>query len=108
EVLKKSESGRVWSLTAVLKSGKKIKLDENGRVRMRALMYGRQSHLLKLKPAGANGLIEIVGHGYGHGVGMSQWGAKLRADKGQGYQEILKFYYSGISFDNLARFARAK
>lgn len=108
EVLDKSASGRIWSLTAVLKSGKKIKLKENGRLRTRALMYGRQSHLLKLRPAGADGLIEITGHGYGHGVGMSQWGAKLRADKGQGYQEILKFYYSGIAFENLARFTQAQ
>lgn len=38
---------------------------------------------------------EIIfsGRGYGHGVGMCQWGAKGMADEGIGYKEILKFYY---------------
>ena len=34
--------------------------------------------------------------GYGHGVGMRQWGARVLADKGSNYEEILKHYYSGI------------
>ncbi len=38
----------------------------------------------------------ISGRGYGHGVGMSQYGAKGMAEKGFGYQDILKFYYTGI------------
>jgi len=38
---------------------------------------------------------EIVfnGRGYGHGVGMCQWGAKGMADEGHSYEEILKHYY---------------
>ncbi|MBQ9097640.1 MAG: stage II sporulation protein D [Clostridia bacterium] len=36
--------------------------------------------------------------GYGHGVGMSQWGAKYYAEEGKSYKDILKIYYSGISF----------
>jgi stage II sporulation protein D len=34
------------------------------------------------------------GKGYGHGVGMCQWGAKGMADAGHSYLEILKKYYS--------------
>ncbi|GAA0110064.1 stage II sporulation protein D [Clostridium tertium] len=34
--------------------------------------------------------------GYGHGVGMSQWGANVMAKDGKGYEEILKHYYTGI------------
>ncbi|MFJ7745059.1 SpoIID/LytB domain-containing protein [Peribacillus sp. NPDC097295] len=37
--------------------------------------------------------ISIEGLGFGHGVGMSQYGAKFRAEFGQTYQEILGFYY---------------
>lgn len=37
--------------------------------------------------------------GYGHGVGLSQWGAKFYAEKGKNYRDILKLYYSGIDFD---------
>lgn len=31
--------------------------------------------------------------GYGHGVGMSQWGAEVMAQAGKNYEEILKYYY---------------
>lgn len=41
--------------------------------------------------------ITISGLGDGHGVGLSQWGAKNRADAGQSYREILGFYYEGAS-----------
>ena len=34
--------------------------------------------------------------GYGHGVGMSQYGANELAKLGYSYEEILKHYYSGI------------
>jgi stage II sporulation protein D len=37
------------------------------------------------------------GRGYGHGVGMSQWGAKAMADQGNGYLKILKHYYPKCS-----------
>lgn len=34
--------------------------------------------------------------GYGHGVGMSQWGANAMAKEGKKYDEILKHYYQGV------------
>ena len=34
--------------------------------------------------------------GYGHGVGMSQWGADGMASEGSMYYEILKHYYTGV------------
>lgn len=50
------------------------------------------------KEAYQNGSNQVIfrGHGYGHGVGMSQYGAKTMADLGIKYDEILKFYYDGI------------
>ncbi len=36
------------------------------------------------------------GQGWGHSVGMSQWGAHAMANQGYTYEEILKFYYTGI------------
>ncbi|MPM69465.1 hypothetical protein SDC9_116410 [bioreactor metagenome] len=38
----------------------------------------------------------ITGSGYGHNVGMSQWGAYAMAKLGYTYEDILKFYFSGI------------
>lgn len=33
------------------------------------------------------------GKGYGHGVGMCQWGAKIMAQEGFNYTQILKYYF---------------
>lgn len=44
-------------------------------------------------------LVEFLGRGSGHGVGLSQWGARGMAGAGQTYQKILSYYYSGISFE---------
>jgi len=41
------------------------------------------------------GLI-VIGQGSGHGVGMSQWGAKYMASKGQKAEKILKHFYRGV------------
>ncbi len=38
---------------------------------------------------------QFDGHGWGHGVGMSQYGAKGMADQGFTYDQILAFYYPG-------------
>ena len=38
-------------------------------------------------------------NGYGHGVGMSQYGADYMARQGSSYQDILLHYYSGVSID---------
>ena len=35
-------------------------------------------------------------HGYGHGVGMSQYGAHFMAQQGYNYVEILEHYYTGV------------
>ena len=37
--------------------------------------------------------------GYGHGVGLSQYGAKYLAEQGKGYQEILTHYYTGTTVE---------
>lgn len=47
------------------------------------------------KPNSSYGSIIVSGHGYGHGVGMSQYGALYRAKEGHTYREILQFYYPG-------------
>ena len=39
--------------------------------------------------------------GYGHGVGMSQWGANVMAKNGSDYSSILKHYYTGIDLEEL-------
>jgi stage II sporulation protein D len=38
---------------------------------------------------------KVTGHGWGHGHGMSQYGAKGAAEQGVGWKQILAFYYPG-------------
>ncbi|MCX5659263.1 MAG: SpoIID/LytB domain-containing protein [Planctomycetota bacterium] len=42
-----------------------------------------------------------TGQGYGHGVGLSQFGAEAMALQGQDYTAILAFYYPGATFERL-------
>lgn len=44
--------------------------------------------------------IYITTRGYGHRVGMSQYGAKAMAEAGNGYEEILAHYYVGTKLEN--------
>ncbi len=44
-----------------------------------------------------DGFFNFKGAGIGHGVGMSQYGARGRADAGHSYQEILDFYFPGTT-----------
>lgn len=39
----------------------------------------------------------ISGSGWGHNVGMSQFGAKAMAEQGKNYKEILEFYFTGVT-----------
>ena len=43
-----------------------------------------------------SGSVVIRGEGFGHGVGLSQWGARIMADQGATYGEILSHYYGGL------------
>ena len=45
----------------------------------------------------ATGSFTIVGHGFGHGHGMSQYGANGAARKGLKHEDILSFYYPGTA-----------
>lgn len=56
-------------------------------------MFGLNSTNFKINLTGED--IEIETLGYGHGVGMSQWGANGMAKEGKEYKEILKHYYTG-------------
>ncbi|MCM3444603.1 SpoIID/LytB domain-containing protein [Metabacillus halosaccharovorans] len=66
--------------------------------RIRAMIGNRVilSYLVT-KQSETNDSFTLFGLGDGHGVGLSQWGAKNRADAGHSYREILNFYYDGTT-----------
>ena len=56
--------------------------------------HGRTSALAQPVPAGAATFL-VTGHGWGHGVGLSQYGAYGYAQKGFGYEKIVLHYFAG-------------
>src|SRR5438445_29983 len=46
--------------------------------------------------ATSGGSVVLTGRGWGHGVGMVQWGAEGKAARGLSYTDILSYYYGGL------------
>ncbi|MCK9328359.1 MAG: SpoIID/LytB domain-containing protein [Candidatus Cloacimonetes bacterium] len=61
------------------------------------IVYSEDNSLEELN---RNSKIIFAGNGYGHGVGMCQTGAIVRAKSGQTYQEILHFYYPNTEINS--------
>ena len=49
-------------------------------------------------------ILVVSGYGSGHGVGMSQWGAKYMATKGLKAEEILKHFYKGVKIKPFSKY----
>jgi stage II sporulation protein D len=54
------------------------------------------SSLEPLPPIPTDYFLLVKGYGAGHGVGMSQWGAKAMAERGANFRKILRHYYTGV------------
>lgn len=50
--------------------------------------------------------VEITTYGYGHGVGMSQWGANGMAKEGKTASDIVRYYYKGVSVEPYPKTSR--
>lgn len=95
EVASTSPSGRVMVLRlASASGGGEIRGTEFrtavGTSVLRSTLFTVRSHP-------AEGSVELAGRGFGHGVGMSQWGARGMALAGRDYTAILKHFYTGVA-----------
>ncbi len=95
EVDARSESGRVERIVA--RGRTRAARLERDQVRALAEALGLRSRLFDIRstPQG----FAFVGSGYGHGVGMSQWGARELARRGASYQRILARFYPGARLE---------
>ncbi|GAB5603355.1 SpoIID/LytB domain-containing protein [Thermus sp. FJN-A] len=89
EVLERSPSGRVWRLRVL---GVEVFGPEAQRL---VRLMGLPSALVEFSGW------EAVGRGAGHGVGLSQWGARGMAEAGFGYREVLGHYFPGTFLSEL-------
>ena len=97
-----SGSALGWYSDEVRSSGGAVMSCKIGNISLKGTdvrrIFGLRSHNYILSYENGTFFFDVVG--YGHGVGMSQWGAKFYADQGKNYRDILRIYYSGISFAN--------
>ena len=90
----RSKSGRVKELTVVGKTAQ-VKLTGN---EMRSI-FALKSTLFDIAISGDE--VVINGYGWGHGIGLSQYGAEAFAETGSTYDQILAHYYSGTTLKRL-------
>ncbi|HTT69852.1 MAG TPA: SpoIID/LytB domain-containing protein [Anaeromyxobacteraceae bacterium] len=83
-------SGRARTLVVVGERGRGV---VEGELRIRRFLGNLPSAMFVVKREG--GAFVLHGGGWGHGVGMCQWGAVGRAQAGQDYRTILRAYYEG-------------
>ena len=92
EIGQRGESGRAMTL---LVSGREVSAPAFrlaiGSTKMRSCLI---EHL-----RAEDGRVYISGKGYGHGVGMSQWGAYAMAQQGKTAKEIVLHYFTGVTLD---------
>lgn len=90
--LNRSYSGRVRDVQVVGTAGSRVVKGEAFR-----LAAGLNSTLFNVAAVGGNtpSSFSFAGRGWGHGLGLSQWGAKGLAEKGYGYMQILGHYFPG-------------
>jgi stage II sporulation protein D len=96
-IKRRSKSKRVVKLQVV---GKGTSVELSGE-RLRAILgYGTiRSTLFKVRKKGKS--FVFTGKGSGHGVGLSQWGAKGMAEAGRHYRGILSHYYPGTKLKKI-------
>lgn len=95
--LSRSRSGRITALSILYERGSRCIPAVDFR---KAIGYGViKSTIFDVRICGENAV--FTGVGYGHGVGLCQWGAKKRAEEGFGYREILLYYYPGTVLEKI-------
>lgn len=101
----RTPSGRVAALTVQTESGSYTLRGNDIRFVLRdpkgAIMNSTYFTFAEQKDGGEVSSLSIAGRGYGHGIGMCQWGAIGRARAGQNYRTILETYYPGTTIGRI-------
>jgi stage II sporulation protein D len=102
----KTPSGRVAALTVQTESGSYTLRGNDIRFVLRdpkgVILNSTLFSLSAATTGGGVSSLTLNGRGYGHGIGMCQWGAIGRARAGQNYRTILETYYPGTTIGRIA------
>jgi|DewCreStandDraft_2_1066082.scaffolds.fasta_scaffold00244_59 stage II sporulation protein D len=97
DAVQRSPSGRVMRVRIVATGGGG---EISGEQLRRALGYDAlksTKFTIVPLPEGVRPAVEFRGSGWGHGVGLPQWSARNMALSGRTFEEILTYYYQGVS-----------
>lgn len=97
KITQRSENDRVTELTFYGTEGETTLIKNNIRLKMGTTKI--RSQWFEVEYDELNDEYIFEGRGYGHGVGMSQCGAIGMAEEGYDYEEILKWYYTGVELE---------
>ena len=102
----RTKSGRVAALAVQTESGTYTLRGNDIRFVLRdpkgAILNSTYFNFEQAKSNGGVSALDIDGRGYGHGIGMCQWGAIGRARAGQDFRTILETYYPGTTIGRIA------
>jgi stage II sporulation protein D len=98
KIKKFNKSGYVNSVTYVDADGRHEMSGHDFRYLLGSMNVKSQLFTLKTQ---RDGTVLISGHGFGHGVGLCQYGAKQMALKGYKYKTILAKYYPGVGLKTI-------
>lgn len=102
----RTPSGRIRALSVQTESGTYSLRGNDIRFVLRdpkgAILNSTYFNFQASKANGEVSGLNIDGRGYGHGIGMCQWGAIGRARAGQNFRTILETYYPGTTIGRIA------
>lgn len=93
QVLERNKSDRIKSLKIVTRDGKEIIISgKDFRNIIGPNLIRSNNYAVEMKGY----YVDFLGKGWGHGIGLCQWGANFMAVQGYKFDQILKYYYPGV------------
>ena len=92
-IIERNTSGRIKTLEIETRDGKKANISGKD---FREIIGPNNIKSNNYEVDMQGYYMDLIGKGWGHGVGMCQWGAAQMASEGYSYEQILKYYYPGV------------
>jgi stage II sporulation protein D len=92
-----TDSGRVGRLRVLHSEGELLIRGDD----LRRVLGYRELPSTRFDVGGMGRELRIRGNGYGHGVGLCQWGSKKLAERGYTADQILRYYYPGVKVTSI-------
>ncbi len=96
-VLDRNQSGRIKMIQITTRDNKSITLSGK---KFRSIIGPNIIKSNNYEPIMKGYYMDLIGKGWGHGVGLCQWGANFMARQRFEYRDILEFYYPGAYIQN--------